>query len=781
MRKLTARILTLTIALLTVFAYSAYAVDIGDYITTETVAKGITRTNIRRLTTTGWLNFEVMKIDLNDPDVSLQLLTGAGGVNHASNVLDMAAANDSDVAINTDFFQRSSLNSALVSPIGTVMKDGKLLSSPSDDTSFATFSLSKDRVAMFDYWTCYLGITAPNGNSYGIKYINKYNDAGDGIVLYNREWDTMSPGTQAPNAYEVLVVDNVVQAIYWDNPPVEIPENGYVLTCWLDRNTFIKDNLAVGDTVKLDVYTTPDWNAIDVASGGGTLLLKNGERAPNTHNVSGLQPRTAVGSDQSGKIIYFVTVDGRQAVSRGTTMDEMANFLLSIGCYNAINMDGGGSTTMVARDLTSGELRTLNHPSDGPLRTVAIGLGARNTKPATGILGTLEIAPESPNVFLGASCFLDLKAFDTSYRPMNVPEDITWKVVEGEGRFENNRFYPGAAGKAVVSATCGDVTGTYELNVLSELAYLEISPKYLEITSESGGWVKLTGKDPSGLSAPVILTDTDFSFSNDIASAGSFDIAPHASGTTVLSATFNGKTAYSRIVIDGKDDPNVSLPENSRMSDAANQPVQNTDSNFTFSVFGHSVEKKSLLSLFLYNKLVYNINQNTDFCTFVGGFPQEQKNQLNKDKLSAGGYGVDVINDNTFIRINTSGGGIYSTHADQWNWMITDFPNVWTKNVFILLPSSINEDNFTDRTEWKIFQDKLDEFFVQKGRNVYVFYSEYDTKSYNFDIVNGVRYFGIRGFNDTSYGAMMSNARNAGYLAVSVEGDRVTYEYKNLL
>ena len=73
MRKLTARILTLTIALLTVFAYSAYAVDIGDYITTETVAKGITRTNIRRLTTTGWLNFEVMKIDLNDPDVSLQL------------------------------------------------------------------------------------------------------------------------------------------------------------------------------------------------------------------------------------------------------------------------------------------------------------------------------------------------------------------------------------------------------------------------------------------------------------------------------------------------------------------------------------------------------------------------------------------------------------------------------------------------------------------------------------------------------------------------------------
>ncbi len=82
--------------------------------------------------------------------------------------------------------------------------------------------------------------------------------------------------------------------------------------------------------------------------------------------ATGRHPRTAVGIANGGKRLLLVVVDGRQAgYSDGMTLREMANLLLALGARDALNLDGGGSTTMVYADPDSARaLRIANRPSD---------------------------------------------------------------------------------------------------------------------------------------------------------------------------------------------------------------------------------------------------------------------------------------------------------------------------------------------------------------------------------------------------------------------------------
>jgi exopolysaccharide biosynthesis protein len=75
-------------------------------------------------------------------------------------------------------------------------------------------------------------------------------------------------------------------------------------------------------------------------------------------------PRTAVGIAAGGRRVLLVAVDGRQRPwSDGMTLRELADLFLALGAPTAINLDGGGSTTLVVRE-PSGALRIANRPSD---------------------------------------------------------------------------------------------------------------------------------------------------------------------------------------------------------------------------------------------------------------------------------------------------------------------------------------------------------------------------------------------------------------------------------
>jgi hypothetical protein len=121
------------------------------------------------------------------------------------------------------------------------------------------------------------------------------------------------------------------------------------------------------------------FNAI---SGGG-ILVKDGAPMPDLDN-SATQPRTAIGYSNNGRFLYLVVVDGRQPFySEGITLNELAQLMISLGAKYAMNLDGGGSSTMVVAG-GDGLPRVLNSPIDnyipGRERPVANHLGVFASK-----------------------------------------------------------------------------------------------------------------------------------------------------------------------------------------------------------------------------------------------------------------------------------------------------------------------------------------------------------------------------------------------------------------
>ena len=89
----------------------------------------------------------------------------------------------------------------------------------------------------------------------------------------------------------------------------------------------------------------------------GPILIANGQKMDEKTLESGVNPRTCIGQRGDGAIMLLV-VDGRQAYSFGLTYGDCADLLLEYGCINAMNMDGGSSTSMYYK----GQL--VNHPSN---------------------------------------------------------------------------------------------------------------------------------------------------------------------------------------------------------------------------------------------------------------------------------------------------------------------------------------------------------------------------------------------------------------------------------
>ena len=86
-----------------------------------------------------------------------------------------------------------------------------------------------------------------------------------------------------------------------------------------------------------------------------------------------LHPRTAIGIDRDLHRILLLVIDGRQQFSRGYTMVELAEMMMELGADEALNLDGGGSSTMIAR-RPNGAVKVINSPSDGVERSVPNGV-----------------------------------------------------------------------------------------------------------------------------------------------------------------------------------------------------------------------------------------------------------------------------------------------------------------------------------------------------------------------------------------------------------------------
>ena len=168
-----------------------------------------------------------------------------------------------------------------------------------------------------------------------------------------------------------------VDEIFDYDGDILIPEGKYVLVMTNTYGTPEKlqfmSQLQIGEEVELKseaVYDKDKWSKVSSAIGSvGGRLIEEGKL--NSNFEAGTAPRTAVGIKADGSIVFYV-IDGRQSgYSTGVQIKTLAKRMAELGCIDAINLDGGGSTAIAGVFPGSDEMSVLNKPSDGGLRSCA--------------------------------------------------------------------------------------------------------------------------------------------------------------------------------------------------------------------------------------------------------------------------------------------------------------------------------------------------------------------------------------------------------------------------
>jgi hypothetical protein len=162
----------------------------------------------------------------------------------------------------------------------------------------------------------------------------------------------------------------------------------------------------------------------------------------------------------------MATVDGRQSgYSSGVDLEELAELMLSRGVVQALNMDGGGSTTMAVRLPGDPEVSVVNRPSDGYERRVANSLIVFSSAP-TGPLAIVDVLPGTTALWQGEVTDLAAKGQDAAYNGVALADgEVTW-AVEGPGAISAaGRYSATAAGTATVAATARGIQGTATVTV----------------------------------------------------------------------------------------------------------------------------------------------------------------------------------------------------------------------------------------------------------------------------------------------------------------------------
>lgn len=331
-------------------------------------------------------------IDLTNENVDVRALKA--GDNRVGRKTVPVIASDHDVAgevthfagINSDFFN---MEAPLYYTNGNSICNG-LLHSYQNTTTWAHWLLTKDNEPMIAESMSYAPyLTLPNNGGTWYFYIGGTRGANQ-MRLYQYEAADGGTQTTKQNMYGSECVVVPVNGEYpfpvytteWEvisTPTVKnttvgitIPANKYVLSGNGSAAAAV-EKLKVGDRFTTTMNFKADGTAISTpmqVSGGNNILLKNGVHIDISASNA---PRSFIGMNKDNTKVVLMAIDGRQTGwSDGVYYRLGAAIMEKVGCYNALEFDGGGSTTMYVKPLGG----LMNKPSDGSMRTVACGVYA---------------------------------------------------------------------------------------------------------------------------------------------------------------------------------------------------------------------------------------------------------------------------------------------------------------------------------------------------------------------------------------------------------------------
>ena len=189
------------------------------------------------------------------------------------------------------------------------------------------------------------------------------------------------------------------------------------------------------------------------AAAGNQWLVRDGEDVTSSYGGSYAttrHSRTCVGVTAEGKVVMMV-LDGRQEpFSCGGTMQELAQIMLEAGCVDAVNLDGGGSTTYASRPEGSDNVEIINRPSDGSERSISSGLIIASTAVPTNAFDHVTMNAADEYVTPGTSTEVTVAGVSAVGSSAEIPADITYKVTNGT--YENGVLTPASVGDVVLTA-----------------------------------------------------------------------------------------------------------------------------------------------------------------------------------------------------------------------------------------------------------------------------------------------------------------------------------------
>ena len=436
--------------------------------------------------------------------------------------------------MNTDFF-----SPAYGIPLGIVVENGQYKSSPE---GYRSVCFTADGHADIQDDTA-VQITmanqggSPSANNAGegvaLTHFNKYRTNNAGLYLYDEYFSTVSTRTSGNGWYVKfrilegsmktkgtmkLEVTEKLRSSY----PLDIGEGYMVLTAG-DASGLGVDyqKFDVGDIVQLDTHCwgNPVIEQAVWATGAGDLIVDNGQITDSSSwdpAIKSVNPRSALGIKADGTVVYY-TIDGRSRLSRGLTLQQLAEEMLRRGCVKAVNLDGGGSTTFSIQFPNQDQPSLQNRPSDGAERKCSTFVLYTLSELSDGLPAHLYLTDLGAIVYQGSRVNLEYMATDRACQPCDPPTDIETGVISGPGSVQEGIFTAGIGDGYVdfsLNSPSTGASGTTQLLVTSRLDSISVSVEGAvlsgdTIIADEGSSFRLSAS-ASRLDRPVIINRTGF-------------------------------------------------------------------------------------------------------------------------------------------------------------------------------------------------------------------------------------------------------------------------------
>lgn len=338
------------------FVLLSFAICIAVFpqnIKTVRVAEGIVHHEI--INSVDTLVINILEINMDSCNCSLNTVKADKKIEGLQQTSTMASGDSVLAAVNADFFEADG------SIINNMISNGYIIKALSEapydrgGITYSQFALDKNLKPYIERFK-FEGTLIAKASKYSIYGINTPVKK-DELILFNYYYDTGS-----------LPLDRTFLLKY-------IPETGSYSVNKNSLSTLSSDDfvllngkqVSLPDTISLSLKFKPEIRDIIMLSGGWPAIIKNGIKIlPESEVLERVfprfsttrHPRTGIGFSQDSTKIYFFVVDGRQAMSKGMSLNEFADLMLTHNVYHALNFDGGGSSTMVIKGTV------VNHPSD---------------------------------------------------------------------------------------------------------------------------------------------------------------------------------------------------------------------------------------------------------------------------------------------------------------------------------------------------------------------------------------------------------------------------------